>query len=207
LGYAGQWQKAVALYSLIWACFNAGREFFGDIGPKLADRYLRVSTNALWHEPNVQIYREAFDIGLREYDSTTNPEQRGILAQQIGIMHLDPYAANRTGPSDLDWWWSSAKDQISAAPDLQKGLPDVDSALNEAEKWLRRALNDVQGIVRLETLKALIQCLYARELFGGQVDEDSVRTLCKETIPLLEEYPEHTGISSFMEMVFRRLRI
>lgn len=204
-GYQGKWPNAIVLHELVWNCFKASRDRFPDLGPDLAADRLRVLTNALWYQPSVTWYRAALTVGTAEFESTPDPAHRAELAHLLGILHLDPYVASRRDLADLNRWWNSATDPASSAPDPERGLPDVLPALATAERWLRLALEDRHGMDRLETLKALIQCLCAREAFGGKLDLAAVRPLYEASLPLRGIASHRTDILAFLEQVGLRL--
>ena len=205
-GYREQWKAAIGLHRLIWACFEAGRARFDPVGATLAAHHLMISANGLWHQPDARVYREALAHGSSEYARATPSAARCELAQFLGILHLDPYVADRIDARQLKAWWQSADKRNSAAPDNGNGLPDALTALCRAEAWLRRALTDLPGeIRRLEILKALIQCLCGREIYGGALDEAAVRPLYREALPLVNAFPQRTDIATFLANVGTRL--
>ena len=200
-GYAGRWEVALGLDALVSAVTRADAPRFAAYESRLAALHLRVATTGLYHQPNVTLYREALARGERAFAAETDPQHRGTLAQLLGILHLDPWAANRGNDVQMKEWLRGAVDVVSSRLGEPDGLPTRDDALDLAERWLNAALPPRTGIDRLETLKALVQCRTSRPGFTTGEARDALLALLAEAIPLLEIAPHRTDIRGFLAQV------
>lgn len=197
--YQGHWQDAVLLHRLLLAIFGARPDRFGPCLRDLAADQLRTATSALWDRADHALYASALSFGVRAWETLDDDSSLSEIANLLGILHLDPYAASRA-PDDIKRWWREAEKTRDESK-LASTLPMPLKAMETARLWLERALVHAEGIARLEILKALLQVIYSMPLFGGAVDDKRARALLSQTTPLLPLAGHRDDILSYLRRV------
>ena len=201
--YRGHWQQALALHEWLAQVLMAAPDRLGPYLPGFMMEHLRVVTVALCHQPDARRYRRA--VALAEGllgQAGLSPRARAKLAHELGVLHLDPWVANRQSRQEVEQWVRAATTPAESGGAV---MPGGAEAMDRAEHWLRESLQAAQGVDRLESLKALLQCLFGRELFGGTVDPADVRALLDEATALLPQAPHRDDIAAYLQMVAQRL--
>lgn len=197
--YRGNWEDAVVLHDWLAHLLMASDGRLAVYLPGFMLEDLRIATTALWHRPDPQLYRRTFTIAANMVEQDGISEKtRAKLAHEIGILHLDPYVANRATLAEVKTWWAPHR---ALAAEAGCAMPEAAQALDLAEQWLRRSLKAAAGVDRLETLKALLQALYSRPILGGRVDPVAARPLYGEAIALLKQFPQRADIAGYLQQV------
>jgi CHAT domain-containing protein len=203
--YRGHWQEALAMHGWMAAMMVAAPERYGEYVVHFMLEELRIVTNALWHHPDAALYHRT--VALAEplqANAGLSPGGRSKLAHELGILHLDPWAAGRRARQEVEIWLAQAVAPVDAS---EPKLPDGKTALDRAEHWLRLALPDAKGVDRLETLKALLQTIFSREMFSVPVDEPAARVLLMEALALLQRFPHRDDIGGYLRLLAPRLGV
>lgn len=201
LARSGQWEIAYALHVLLVAVTMADRQRFSAGESQLAVCHLRLATFVLYQRPDRALYIEARTRGERAHAAESDSERRSTLAHELGLLHLDPWAANRGNDAHMTAWLRKAVDAESSRLGEPDGLPTRADALRIAERWLRDALPERQGVDRLITLKALVQCRTATPGFREGEARQALHALLAEALPLLSVAPERSDIRNFLVQV------
>jgi len=197
--YRGHWEDAVTLHEWMAQVLMASGDRLAVYLPGFMLEDLRIATTALWHRPDPRLYRRTFAIAANMVEQGGISEKtRAKLAHEIGILHLDPYVANRATVADVKTWWAPHR---ALAAEAGCAMPEPEQALDLAEQWLRRSLKAAAGVERLESLKALLQVLYSRPILGGRVDPAAARPLLGEAIALLKQFPHRADIAGYLQQV------
>jgi len=197
-GYQGHWQDSLQLHRMLLVALRARPAVYAGGAPNIVTQHLRVATQALWRQIDPVLYHEALALGETTWRELPDSATRSALAYEIGILHLDPWAASRNVDDHRRWWAPAA---AAATDEVGPKLPDGAAALDLAELWLRRALQVAEGVQRLQTLKALLQLLYSRPLFGGRIDMHAASAWLVEAKQLLPLAPHRQDIASYLARV------
>lgn len=196
-GYQGHWEDAMLLHSLLMSCFLADTARFFEVVVILACEHLRVASVALWNRPDHEVYTWARRFGDSAWGAVKDLGKGQTLAFEMGILHLDPYVANRT-PSEFKRWWELAERTMPSEESVER-MPEPIEALDLSQEWLVRSLQGAEGVDRLQTLKAMIQGALSRPVVGEPADETLARSLLPEALDLSVREPHRSDISAYLE--------
>jgi hypothetical protein len=194
LSYQGRPEEALGIQTLILSA----AELMPDPLPpadsvKLAAEFIRSASWSLYEKGNAELFHRALDIGEKGLLLAQTDAERAELQHVLGILHLDPYAANRAA----DWYTVGIRQWVAAGGNpagcelgSAAGLPLPGEALAAAEARLRSAVRLGSGPLRRDALKALVQTLESGRNAGRQPAERELLDLCDEALALLEEWPE-----------------
>jgi len=203
--YKGHWEESLVLHQILMAFCLKAPDRYAECFPRLVIEHLRVVTAALWHEANPSIYADAVGWGQLAWQGAASLSLKADIAREMGILHLDPYVANKQR-QELMHWWESANPGSDEGGDAAT-LPEPLAALGLAKLWLERALalRGDPGIERLELLKALLQAEYSAPTVGGEVDVQRAKRFMAQAIPLLPLADDRADILSYLKLVAAQL--
>lgn len=195
--YSGAASRALQLQGLILAaaqhCLSPDERVHAS---KLAAEYVRSAATLLMEAGDSRVYRQARQAADAALAQASDDRQRGELHLVLGILHLDPYAANRTD----DWYRVGIREWLllSREPDApplgaENGLPTPAVALDRAAQHLRLAAELSVGSNQRDALKALVQTLEMGRAVGCVPDVVDLVAVCDRALAVLEQYPSPEG--------------
>ena len=162
--------------------------------------FLVVCSLVLHKMGHVGVYQTAKRTVEHALELPLGNTRRARLEYYSGVLHLDPYFANRDPgwhTRDIRVWQQAAKDFDpieGAGPDMgnDDGLPTPERAREIAELHLRRAVAIGQAETLRDAYKALVQCLEAGRIFDTPVPDQDLVAVCDAALSILAEYPDPT---------------
>ncbi len=193
LSYQGKAEDALSMQFLI-------REAAGlmpddsqhAIRAKLAVELIRSAAWILHEKGDASIFHRALLAGEQELSRAVTADEKAELNYGLGILHLDPYAANRPPgwhTTQIRQWFAAGNNPPGCKLGGADGLPQPEDALAKAESYLRLACHLGAGEIRRDSLKALIQTLESGRMVDLVPDEEELISLCDEALELLARIP------------------
>lgn len=196
--FDGRWKESLNLLTL-------AREATSDLwknktwqraASSVALEYIQVVAFALGEIPDGRLYKRASRAGRELLAFAAKEDDQRLLAEahrRIGVLHLDPYTANRTtinfAAVEQEWRYRIVDVLGQAAfAKLEKEvvLPATLDALKTAEKHLRKAIDLTVGHDRGLNFKALAQALVFRRFLGGKVAKKRLLEVIDEGLNLID---------------------
>ena len=101
LTYEGQPEEALGIQTLILAAAEVMLDTSQHADSvKLAAEFIRSAAWSLYEKGSAELFHRALDIGEKGLILAQTDDERAELEYVLGILHLDPYAANRA----TDWY-------------------------------------------------------------------------------------------------------
>ena len=194
LTYEGQPEEALGIQTLILAAAEVMLDTSRHADSvKLAAEFIRSAAWSLYEKGGAELFHTALDVGEAGLARAQTDEERAELEYVLGILYLDPYAANRA----TDWytvgirqWFAAGQNPDGCELGQAGGLPLPQEALAAAESRLRSAVSLGKGPLRRDALKALVQTLESGRNTGRQPADRELLELCDQALALLDEWPE-----------------
>lgn len=196
--FEGKWRESLNLLTL-------AREATSDLwenprwqraASNVALEYIQGVAFALGEVPDGRLHKLASLTGDKLLAFAAKAHDEGLLAEahrRIGVLHLDPYTANRTTHNFAaveQAWRYRIVDALGQAAfaklEKQVALPRTLDALKTAEKHLRKAVDLTAGHDRGLNLKALAQALVFRRFLGGKVAKKRLLEVIDEGLNLID---------------------
>lgn len=194
----GNWRNSIQLQRLLAVSAKALPD-----APEIEEARKRIALDSvevaaiyLGQIPDGRVYRHARDLGDQAVATDASQTDRafvGEMLHRLGVLHLDPYTANRasTNYDQISELWhkrlyDELGDDVFNIDEKELEMPTPADALRRAEEYFRRALGFREQHKKGLTLKALAQTLEWLELLKQPIDEAELIKLCRQALELLD---------------------
>jgi hypothetical protein len=190
------WRSVVTLMKILFAALDARGKIIPEDQQEMeltmVQTWLRVARTACIEVPDGRIFRDAVARAEPLVDLDTDANPPAPILHWLGVLHLDPYVAGRSGKNieqqDGAWrqrLYEEYADKLAGIPKDELEMPPASEALPKAAAYFRRAAARRTGEARGKTLKALAQTLMWFQCFKLPFDAKEYFSTAREALTLL----------------------